>query len=65
MYYVLYGEWGECVAEFNSEAEAVAYIEAQRCPDDYWLGSDVDDEPAYVDYECGFDPYMGEYSYDC
>lgn len=24
-----------------------------------------DDEPANIDDDCGFDPYMGEYTYDC
>lgn len=23
------------------------------------------DEPANIDDDCGFDPYMGEYTYDC
>ena len=64
MYYVLYGEWGDCVAEFNTEAEAVAYIESRKCPDNYWLGTDID-EPEDIDSDFGFDPYMGEYTYDC
>ena len=24
-----------------------------------------DDEPTNIDDDCGFDPYMGEYTYDC
>ena len=24
-----------------------------------------DDEPVNIDDDCGFDPYMGEYTYDC
>ena len=63
MWFVLFGEFGECVAEFDTEAEAVAYIEAQDRPDDYWLGTD-DFDLCDVD-ECGFDPYMGCYTYDC
>jgi hypothetical protein len=64
MWFVLFGEFGECVAEFDTEAEALAYIEAQECPDDYWVGTDEYDYSDY-DAECGFDPYMGDYSYDC
>lgn len=26
---------------------------------------DYDFEPANIDDDCGFDPYMGEYTYDC
>jgi hypothetical protein len=26
---------------------------------------DYDDEPANIDDDFGFDPYMGEYTYDC
>lgn len=65
MWFVLFGQFGECVAEFDTEAEAVAYIEAQKCPDDYWLGSDEDFEPSDIDSDFGFDPYMGDFTYDC
>ena len=64
MFYVLFGEWGDCVAEFNTEAEAIVYIERQTCPDDYWLGYE-DGEAGFLDTECGFDPYMGDFTYDC
>jgi len=64
MWFVLYGEWGDCVAEFNTEAEAEVYIASRRNPDDYWLGCD-DLEAGVDDYDLGFDPYMGCYSYDC
>jgi hypothetical protein len=37
MFYVFFGEWGDCVAEFSTETEAMAYIERQSCPDDYWI----------------------------
>lgn len=33
--------------------------------DDYEVEDDYDYEEDDWDLECGFDPYMGEYSYDC
>ncbi len=33
--------------------------------DGYEVEDDYDYEEDDWDLECGFDPYMGEYSYDC
>lgn len=33
--------------------------DSERYPENY------DDEPYNIDDDCGFDPYMGEYTYDC
>lgn len=63
MFYVMSDPYGECVAEFATEEEAVTYVEAHN-PDELWISTDEDDEPYYNEDE-GFDPYMGDYSWDC
>lgn len=37
-----------------------------KCQNDVFGSDDEEDyEPADIDDDCGFDPYMGEYTYDC
>ena len=43
------------VIGYLTAAEVLAMV------DDEW----VDDEPAGIDDDCGFDPYEGCYTYDC
>ena len=51
--------------EFETFAEADAYIEESGCAEDLWVESDEDDyEPSYNEDE-GFDPYEGCYTWDC
>lgn len=40
MYVVLYGQYGEYVGTFDTEDEAIAYINSKSCPDDYWICCD-------------------------
>jgi hypothetical protein len=52
--------------EFDSFEEADNYIDMNGDPSMLWIATDEDDEEFEDDYdECGFDPYMGCYSYDC
>lgn len=46
---------GDDVIGYLTAAEVLAMV------DDEW----VDDEPADIDDDCGFDPYEGCYTYDC
>lgn len=62
MYYVLSG-YGYVEEEFETFEEADAYLEAHGT-EDMWISSDEDDEPSYNEDE-GFDPYMGDYTWDC
>lgn len=42
------------------------YWEWSHCYDDIDIIEDVDEDEYYDDYdECGFNPYMGCYDYDC
>lgn len=51
--------------EFNNFEEADNYIDANGDPSTLWIATDEDDfEPSYNEDE-GFDPYMGDYSWDC
>ncbi len=62
MYYVC-DDMG-IVKEFDLYEEAEAYLENHPDRDDMWISSDDDEYCDYVD-ECGYDPYMGDYSWDC
>lgn len=65
MYYVMV-DYGcgevECVGEYDYVNDAI-----ERCDmfEDAWISSDEDDEPADIDSDFGYDPYMGECTYDC
>lgn len=51
--------------EFDSFEEADNYIDMNGDPSMLWIATDEDDfEPSYNEDE-GFDPYMGDYSWDC
>lgn len=52
-----------CVGEYDSVNDA---LERSEMFEDAWVCSD-EEEDAPEDWcdECGFDPYMGEYSFDC
>lgn len=53
---------------FATFEDADNYIDANGDPSMLWIATDEDyeDEDYEPDYdECGFDPYMGCYSYDC
>lgn len=63
MFYVMSD--GGIEEEFETFAEADAYIEESGCAEDLWIESDEDDyEPSYNEDE-GFDPYEGCYTWDC
>ena len=64
MFYIMYGQYGDFVKAFDTEEEALAYIESKSCPDDYWVCTD-DEEPDDIDSDFGFDAYAGCYTYDC
>ena len=70
MYYVMV-DYGcgevECVGEYDSYTNAVKHSERLE---DSWVCTDddfdeEDDEPADIDSDFGYDPYMGECTYDC
>ena len=62
MYYVMSDMGVE--AEFNNFEDADNYIDENGDPSMLWVC--YDDEGYEPDYdECGYDPYMGCYSYDC
>ena len=63
MFYVFSG-YGDIEEEFESFEEADAYIDAHGT-EDMWVASDEEEEIEPIDLECGFDPYSGEYSWDC
>lgn len=51
-----------------SEREILISGICLKCQNDVFDSDDDDDEdyePADIDDDCGFDPYMGEYTYDC
>ena len=53
--------------EFDSFEEADNYIDMNGDPSTLWIATDEDEddfEPSYNEDE-GFDPYMGDYSWDC
>lgn len=62
MFYVCSAEG--ILKEYQKFEEAEAYIENSDDPDDMWISSDEEDDYDDVD-EMGYDPYMGEYTYDC
>lgn len=63
MWYVFYGDLGECWGEYDSYDEAL--IVCDRLGEDAWICSDDDDWDDDPDLEMGFDPYEGCYSWDC
>ena len=51
-----------------SEREIIISGICLKCQDDVFGSDDDDDEdyePTDIDDDCGFDPYLGEYTYDC
>lgn len=40
-------------------------LEHYLCPVCEFDGEDEDDEPDWIDDDCGFDPYMGCFTGDC
>lgn len=64
MYYVMTQDYNEveCVGEYDCLEDAV---ERAEMFEDAWISSDEDDEPADIDSDFGYDPYMGECTYDC
>ena len=62
MFYVFSG-YGDIEEEFESFEEADAYIDAHGT-EDMWISSDENEEPSCNEDE-GFDPYMGDYTWDC
>ena len=66
MYYVMTQDYNEveCVGEYDSWTDAVKRSEMFE---DAWIctDEDEDDEPADIDSDFGYDPYMGECTYDC
>jgi len=69
---ILNEDTGE-ILELSDIKQAFAMIESLNDKDDSWIKSDEwhstpqEEEEDYEDYydECGFDPYMGCYTYDC
>lgn len=65
MYYVMTQDYNEveCVGEYDCLEDAVKRSEEFE---DAWICTDdEDDEPADIDSDFGYDPYMGECTYDC
>lgn len=63
MYYVLTDAGID--REFDILDEALAYCDRlNENGVDAWVSED-DDEPYDIDSDFGYDPYMGEYTYDC
>lgn len=59
-------EWYVCdefgvVKTFDNEEEACVYADTHE---DTWVCCDDDCEPSWNEDE-GYDPYMGDYSWDC
>ena len=51
--------------EFDTFEEADNYVDANGSSM-LWVESEEDADDYYDDYdECGYDPYMGCYSFDC
>lgn len=49
----------------ETERESIISGLCPDCQQELYDSGDAEDyDPAY-DLECGFDPYMGEYSFDC
>lgn len=62
MYYVC--DDNGVVREFDNYSDCLAWYDS-FAGEDMWISCDEDDlEPSYNEDE-GFDPYMGDYSWDC
>ena len=51
--------------EFDSFEEADNYIDMNGDPSMLWIATDEDDFEPSCNEDEGFDPYMGDYSWDC
>lgn len=58
---------GHCTLypEFDPRMECDDFAYFWDEDEDYVVDSDEDYEPADIDDDCGFDPYMGCYTDDC
>ena len=63
MFYLFAGADGDFCGVRETEEEAIAWVEDHE--DAWYCSEDEDCKPDNIDDDFGFDPYMGEYTYDC